>query len=115
MLLEDLATGLGMDVLVEVHNRVELDRALRLKTPLIGVNNRNLKTLTIDLGTTEELAAAVPPDRLLVSESGLNAPADLARMARVGAHCYLVGESLMRQDDVEAATRALLRPVMPPA
>ncbi|MBP2312363.1 indole-3-glycerol phosphate synthase TrpC [Azospirillum soli] len=106
--IEDAAMSWGLDVLVEVHNREELDRALALKTPLLGVNNRNLKTLVVDITTTEELAAHVPADRMLVAESGLNTPADLSRMAKVGARCFLVGESLMRQDDVTAATRALL-------
>jgi indole-3-glycerol phosphate synthase len=99
----------GMDVLVEVHDAAELDRALRLDARLIGINNRNLKTLAIDLATTEALTAAVPKDRLLVSESGLYSPEDLDRMARAGARCFLVGESLMKQEDVTAATRALLR------
>ena len=106
--LEDAALAWGMDVLIEVHDDAELDRALALKSPLLGVNNRNLKTMTTDLATTEALAAKVPADRILVSESGLNAAADLARMARVGARCFLVGESLMRQPDVTAATRNLL-------
>ena len=106
--LEDAALAWGMDVLIEVHDDAELDRALALKSPLLGVNNRNLKTMTTDLATTEALAAKVPADRILVSESGLNAAADLARMARVGARCFLVGESLMRQSDVTAATRNLL-------
>ncbi|WP_114858484.1 indole-3-glycerol phosphate synthase TrpC [Azospirillum brasilense] len=106
--IEDAATAWGLDVLVEVHNREELDRALALKTPLLGVNNRNLKTLAVDIATTEELAAHVPADRMLVAESGLYSPADLSRMAAVGARCFLVGESLMRQEDVTAATRALL-------
>lgn len=109
--LEREAQRWGMDVLVEVHDRPELDRAARLETPLIGINNRNLKTLKVDLATTEELAQALPPGRMLVSESGLYAPADLARMARVGARCFLVGESLMKQPDVTAATRALLAPL----
>lgn len=106
--IEDAALSWGLDVLVEVHDRAELDRALALKTPLLGVNNRNLKTLAVDIATTEELARHVPADRMLVAESGLYSPADLARMAAVGARCFLVGESLMRQDDVTAATRALL-------
>ncbi|MCW2236741.1 indole-3-glycerol phosphate synthase TrpC [Azospirillum canadense] len=106
--IEDAAISWGLDVLVEVHNREELDRALALKTPLLGVNNRNLKTLAVDIATTEELARHVPADRMLVAESGLYTPADLSRMAAVGARCFLVGESLMRQDDVTAATRALL-------
>ena len=106
--MEDAALAWDLDVLVEVHNREELDRALALKTPLLGVNNRNLKTLVVDIATTEELAAHVLPGRMLVAESGLNTPADLSRMAKAGARCFLVGESLMRQDDVTAATRALL-------
>jgi indole-3-glycerol phosphate synthase len=106
--LEAAALELGLDVLVEVHDRAELDRALRLRTPLIGVNNRNLKTLKTDLATTIELAAALPADRLAVSESGLQNSQDLARMAAGGAHCFLVGESLLRQQDIAAATRALL-------
>ncbi|HMB76188.1 MAG TPA: indole-3-glycerol phosphate synthase TrpC [Kiloniellaceae bacterium] len=107
--LERLAFSLGMDVLIEVHNAEELVRALRLTSPLIGINNRNLKTLTVDIATTEVLAKEVPGDRLLVSESGLYSPDDLARMARAGAGCFLIGESLMRQEDVTAATAALVR------
>ncbi|MBU0723682.1 MAG: indole-3-glycerol phosphate synthase TrpC [Alphaproteobacteria bacterium] len=106
--LEDAATALGMDVLVEVHDGTELDRALKLQSPLLGVNNRNLKTLNVDIATTEQLAARIPADRMLVAESGLYTPADLARMARAGAQCFLIGESLMRQEDVAAATKALL-------
>ena len=108
--LEAAALGLGMDVLLEVHDAPELARALRLKSPLIGINNRDLKSLRVDLATAESLAPQVPDDRILIAESGLGAPADLARMARAGARCFLIGESLMRQGDVAAATRALLAP-----
>jgi indole-3-glycerol phosphate synthase len=106
--LEGLAFDWGMDVLVEVHNRTELDRALLLKTRLIGINNRNLKTLKTDIATTEQLASFVPPERLLVSESGLATPADLARMQRAGVSCFLIGEALMRKPDVALATKLLL-------
>ncbi|MBN9886373.1 indole-3-glycerol phosphate synthase TrpC [Salipiger abyssi] len=107
--LEDAAFGWGMDALIEVHDAAELDRALELKSPLIGINNRNLKTFETTLETTRELSKSVPSARLLISESGLNTPADLADMAACGARTFLIGESLMRQADVEAATRALLR------
>jgi indole-3-glycerol phosphate synthase len=106
--LTDAARHWGMDALIEVHDRAELDRALKLDAVLLGVNNRNLKTLAIDLATTEELSRHVPSDRILVAESGLYSPADMARMAAVGARAYLIGESLMRQDDVTAATQAIL-------
>lgn len=106
--LESLARGWGLDVLVEVHDRDELERALKLKTRLIGINNRNLKTLKTDIATTEALAGLVGKDRIVVSESGLAAPADLARMHRVGVSCFLIGEALMRQSDVAAATAKLL-------
>jgi indole-3-glycerol phosphate synthase len=107
--LAGAAAELGLDVLVEVHNRVELDRALGLAVRLVGINNRDLKRLKVDLQTTEELAPLVPPDRIVVGESGIAAPADLDRLAASGAHCFLVGESLMRAGDVAAATRRLLR------
>ena len=106
--LEAAALDLGMDVLIEAHNAVELDRALTLRSRLIGINNRDLTTLAVDLGTTEALAPRLPDDYMVVSESGLYTGDDLARMSRVGVRCFLIGESLMRQDDVAAATRALL-------
>jgi indole-3-glycerol phosphate synthase len=106
--LEATAGDYGLDVLVEVHDGEELDRALKLKSPLLGVNNRNLKTLAVDIATTEALAAHVPAGKILVAESGLYTKADLDRMAKYGARCFLVGESLMRQADVEVATRLLL-------
>ncbi len=106
--LEGVARALDLDVLVEVHNRHELDRALGLQTPLIGINNRNLKTLQTNIETTIELAPHVSPGRILVTESGIRNNADLRHLAHVGAHCMLVGESLLRQPDLVAATRALL-------
>jgi indole-3-glycerol phosphate synthase len=106
--LAQLAHRWGMDVLVEVHDAAELERALRIESDLVGVNNRNLKTLAVDLATTEQLAPRVPKNRVLVAESGLGSPADLARMARAGASAFLIGESFMRKPDVEAAVRDIL-------
>jgi len=99
----------GMDVLVEVHDDREMDRAARLGADLVGVNNRDLRSFEVDLAVTERLAPAAPPGALLVTESGIFGPPDAARLARAGASAMLVGESLMRQTDVAAATRALLR------
>ncbi len=106
--IEDAALHYGMDVLVETHDAEELDRALQLKSKLIGINNRNLKTMTVDLQTTIDLAARMPPDITPVCESGIKTHDDLARMADHGVRCFLVGESLMRQDDIADATRRLL-------
>ena len=108
--LEDAAQSVGLDVLVEVHDAQELERALKLATPLIGINNRNLKTFDVDLATTENLLADIPEDRTVVSESGLSGPEDLARLSKSGVNCFLIGESLMRSDNVEAATRFILTP-----
>ncbi|MEX1059753.1 MAG: indole-3-glycerol phosphate synthase TrpC [Methyloceanibacter sp.] len=102
------ARDLEMDVLAEVHDEAEINRALKLDTPLIGINNRDLKTFATTLATTERLAPLVPSDRIVIAESGIYARADLERLSRSGVHAFLVGESLMRQEDVAAATRALL-------
>ena len=106
-----LARSLDLDVLVEVHDAAELDRALALPVSLVGINNRNLRTLRTDLSTTIELAPLVPPDRIVVAESGIATRADVLKLAAVGASCFLVGESLLRQPDCGAAAAALLGPI----
>ncbi len=112
--LEDCAANdWNMDVLVEVHNEKELERAASLRSPLLGINNRDLKTFETDLSTTERLAKLVPSGKMLVAESGLSTRADLARLAGVGARCFLIGESLMRQNDIATATRAILADPIP--
>ncbi|HTR15995.1 MAG TPA: indole-3-glycerol phosphate synthase TrpC [Acetobacteraceae bacterium] len=106
--LEGLARNLDLDVLAEVHDQRELERALGLQTPLIGINNRNLKTLKTNLQTTVELAPHAPPDRILVTESGIATHGDVQLMTGLGIHCFLVGESLLRQPDVRLAAMTLL-------
>jgi indole-3-glycerol phosphate synthase len=106
--LEAAARDWGMDALLEVHDQEDLERASRLKSPLIGINNRDLKTFDVSLDVTRKLARLVPADRLIVAESGLSTAQDLADLARYGARAFLVGESLMREEDVAAATRKLL-------
>jgi indole-3-glycerol phosphate synthase len=106
--LEELARALDMDVLAEVHDEAELERALGLCTPLLGINNRNLKTMETRLETTERLSKLVPPDRFLISESGIQTPADIERLQKFCVQGFLVGESLMREPDVTVAVRNLL-------
>lgn len=106
--LLDAAQYWQMDALVEIHDETELDRALRLNANMIGINNRDLRTFVTDIGVTLRLAPRVPPEVLVVAESGLQRPSDLDRLAKAGVTTFLVGESLMREKDVEAATRALL-------
>src|SRR5437867_8534638 len=107
--LEEAAQAFGMDALLEVHDEAELERALRMRSPLIGINNRNLKTFDTTLAVSRRLAPRIPPGRIAVGESGIFSPADLEYLASVGISTFLVGESLMRERDVEAATRALIR------
>lgn len=106
--MESIALGYGMDVLIEVHDEAELERALKLKSPLIGINNRDLKIMKTDLATTERLAPLMPGDRHIVCESGIDSPVDIKRMVAAGARRFLIGESLMKRPDVEMATRVLL-------
>jgi indole-3-glycerol phosphate synthase len=107
--LESAAAAWGMAALIEVHTAEDLDRAKLMKSPLVGINNRDLNTFVTDLETTKRLARGVPADRLIVSESGLATRQDLAQIARYGVRCFLIGETLMREPNVEAATRELLR------
>lgn len=111
--IEAAAAEHGMDALIEIHDEAELDRALALRSPLIGINNRDLHSFKTSLDVTRRLAPRVPADRIVVSESGLFTPPDLAGMAGIGVRCFLVGEALMRAPDVEAATRALLADPVP--
>ncbi|KAA9009124.1 indole-3-glycerol phosphate synthase TrpC [Histidinibacterium aquaticum] len=112
--LEAAALSWGMDVLIEVHDTAELERAEKLQSPLLGINNRDLHSFETSLDVTRQLSRLVPPDRIMVAESGLSSPDDLSELARYGARCFLIGESLMRQSDVAAATRDILaNPLMP--
>lgn len=107
--IEAAAVAVGLDVLVEAHTADEIERAKALRSPLLGINNRNLDTFEVDLGTTRSLVRNVPEDRLIVAESGISTRQDLAQLARYGVRCFLVGEALLRQENIEAATRELLR------
>lgn len=111
--LEDYASSLGMDVLIEVHNEAEVERALDLKSPLIGINNRNLKTLKTDLNTTTKLAPLIPSDRTLICESGLKSSCHLSKMAKLGVRNFLIGESLMSQSNIINGVRALIQNPIP--
>ncbi len=109
LMLEELALSLDLSVLVEVHNQKELESALQLKTPLLGINNRNLKDLTVDLNTTHQLLASIPKHKTLICESGIHNRDDILQMTQVGVYGFLIGEMLMRQKDIEQATRDLLK------
>ena len=111
--IEDAAFDYGMDVLIEIHNDEELERAKQLRSPLLGVNSRNLKTMKTSLKIAEDLLKSFPKDRLAIAESGLNTPKDLAHMAQNGARCFLIGEALMRQENIELATKELLKNPLP--
>ena len=106
--LESVAYELNLDVLIEIHNVSELERALKLKSPILGINNRNLNTFEVDLATTEKLARLIPTGKVIISESGLTDSADLERMSKCGAQGFLIGETLMRQDNIEEATKKLI-------
>lgn len=106
--LESVAYELNLDVLIEIHNESELERALKLKSPILGINNRNLNTFEVDLATTEKLARLIPTGKVIISESGLTDSADLERMSKCGAQGFLIGETLMRQDNIEEATKKLI-------
>lgn len=106
--MEDIALGYGMDVLIEVHDEAELERALKMKSPLIGINNRDLKIMKTDLATTERLVPLIPEGKVVVSESGLDGPGDLKRMAAIGVRRFLIGEAFMRRPDVEQALKIML-------
>jgi indole-3-glycerol phosphate synthase len=107
--IEEAAIAWGMDVLVEVHSAEELQRAKALRSPLLGINNRDLRSFEVDLGVTRKLARDVPEGKMIVSESGLSTRQDLAQLARYGVRCFLIGEALMRAENVELATREILR------
>ena len=105
--LESVASDLSLDVLIEIHNESELERALKLKSSILGINNRNLNTFEVDLTTTEKLARLAPAGKIIISESGITSSADLERMTECGAEGFLIGETLMRQNNIEKATRIL--------
>ncbi|MGB2437380.1 MAG: indole-3-glycerol phosphate synthase TrpC, partial [Candidatus Puniceispirillales bacterium] len=111
--LEACAMEYGLDVLIETHDGEEIERALNLQSPMIGINNRNLRSMTTDLAVGEDLMTMIPDDRIAIAESGLKSSDDLARMARAGARCFLIGEFLMEQDDIATAVSSLLSYPLP--